>query len=245
MFINYIGDIQGLLTLFLSYVLTVTIVGYFRAYIAYIMGDETAERYGFLSLNPVDHFDSIGFLFLVLSRYIFGFIIGWGRHVPINRDNFYGRWAFLKYLVASMSDVAMHLLLATGAMATLALLFDPSTQATVYCLAMMLLFTGTTPASLQGFNVKALPSSLMLSAGYVLTVFFYLNIFFSIISLLSTFIMNVMAFLLQRFDIERYYIVVLILVMVCAAFLGGLLKPFFMQMSMRLGNQCVLFIRPQ
>ena len=176
MFIDHIGDIQGMLTLLLAYVLATTPAGWFRAYVAEKLGNDTPERMGFLSLNPVEHFDPIGFAFLMFSRYIFGFIIGWGRHVPINSENFYDPHARLKYIVAALSDVFMHLLLATVSMAALAFLFDPSMQMTVYCLAMILLFSGATPATLDGINMSTLPSSFTLSLGYVLSVFFYLNI---------------------------------------------------------------------
>jgi len=243
MLINHIGDIQGLLTLLLAYVLTTTPAGWFRAYVADKLGDSTPERMGFLSLNPVEHFDPVGFMFLVFSRYIFGFIIGWGRHVPISSESFYGPHARLKYLVAALSDVGMHLLLATASMAILAFLFDPSMQMTVYCLAMILLFSGATPATLDGINISTLPSSFALSLGYVLSVFFYLNIFFAVISVLSTIIMNVMAFLLSRFEMERYYIVVLLGVMLLAAVFGGILKPVFWQMTMLLGNKCATLVK--
>ena len=108
---------------------------------------------------------------------------------------------------------------------------------------MILLFSGATPYAIDGINLGSLPSSFMLSLGYVLSVFFYLNIFFAVISLVSTIIMNIMTFLLNRFDIERYYFVVLLSVMILAALLGGLLKPVFWQLTMMLGNKCAMLIK--
>ena len=244
MFIDHVGDIQGILTLLLAYVLAITPAGWFRAYIAEKLGDDTAERLGFLSLNPIDHFDPIGFTFLVFSRYISSrFIIGWGRHVPINGDNFIGPYARLKYMVAVCSDVFMHLLMATGAMAMLAFIFDQPMQMLVYHLALNLLFTGTTPAALNAINIHSLIPSFTLSIGYVLSVFFYLNIFFAIISLLSTIIMNVMAFLLTRFDVERYYLLVLLGVMVIIAMLGSIIGPLFESTAVCLGNKCATLFK--
>lgn len=49
-----------------------------HGYVALKLGDPTAQNFGRLTLNPVKHFDPIGFLCMVL----FGF--GWAKPVPIN-----------------------------------------------------------------------------------------------------------------------------------------------------------------
>lgn len=244
MFIDHIGDIQGVLTLLLAYVLAITPAGWFRAYTAEKLGDDTAAQQGFVSFNPIDHFDPIGFLFLVFSRYIsHSFIIGWGRHVPVNYDNFVGPYARVKYIITAFSDVCMHLLMATGAMATLAILFDTPVQVLVYNLAMNLLFTGATPAALQAYQIHTLVPAFYLSIGYVLSVFFYLNIFFAIISLLSTVIMNVMTFLVKHYDVERYYLFILIAVIFMIAMLGSFIGPLFESTTVCLGNKCALLFK--
>ena len=53
-----------------------------HGYVALKLGDPTAQNYGRLTLNPVRHFDPIGFLCMVL----FGF--GWAKPVPINARYF-------------------------------------------------------------------------------------------------------------------------------------------------------------
>ena len=78
------------ITLVLSYMILVTLVGYFRALIAKWMGDNTAEQQGFLSLNPAVHVDLFGLILLILLR------IGWGRQIPINPTNIHGRLRWLK-----------------------------------------------------------------------------------------------------------------------------------------------------
>lgn len=50
--------------------------------VAYWNGDNTAKFSGRLTLNPVKHFDPIGFLMLA----VIGF--GWAKPVPINPNNF-------------------------------------------------------------------------------------------------------------------------------------------------------------
>lgn len=209
-----------MLTLLLAYVLAITPAGWVRAYVAKRMGNDVPEQMGFLSFDPIDHFDPVGFLFLVFSRYFFGFIIGWGRHIPINADDFYGSHARLRYVITVLSDVIMHLVLATIAMATLAILFGPSMEVVE-------------------------PSSLLLSFGYVLSVFFYLNIFFAVISLVSTMIVNITTYFLARFDVDRSYVVILlaIIIVLLAVVLAGFLKPVFWQLTMLLGNKCATLIK--
>ncbi len=53
-----------------------------HGYVAKLLGDDTAERTGRLSLNPIHHLDPIGFLCMVLFRF------GWARPVPINANRF-------------------------------------------------------------------------------------------------------------------------------------------------------------
>lgn len=49
---------------------------------AYKLGDDTAERSGRLSINPLDHLDPIGTLMLIILHF------GWARPVPVNSRHF-------------------------------------------------------------------------------------------------------------------------------------------------------------
>ncbi len=53
-----------------------------HAYTAVKMGDMTPKMAGRMTLNPIKHFDALGFVFLI----ILGF--GWAKPVPINANNF-------------------------------------------------------------------------------------------------------------------------------------------------------------
>ncbi len=53
-----------------------------HGYIAYKCGDPTAKLMGRITMNPIKHFDLIGFL----SMFLVGF--GWANPVPINPRNF-------------------------------------------------------------------------------------------------------------------------------------------------------------
>ena len=53
-----------------------------HGYVAYKLGDPTAKNFGRLTLNPFKHFDTLGFLMMMLVGY------GWAKPVPINTRYF-------------------------------------------------------------------------------------------------------------------------------------------------------------
>lgn len=53
-----------------------------HGYVAYKLGDPTANSLGRLTLNPLKHLDPIGFLCMVVFR------IGWAKPVPVNARYF-------------------------------------------------------------------------------------------------------------------------------------------------------------
>jgi len=112
-----VESIVGLMTIILAYFFVVTVSGYFRAWVAVKMGDETPEYMGFLSLSPFRHADPIGFTLLIL----FGF--GWGRYIPIMPFNIVGRLRKIKLFIANFSDVFINLFIATVSLTGLVIYF--------------------------------------------------------------------------------------------------------------------------
>ena len=53
-----------------------------HGYIAYKLGDNTAEKNGRLTLNPIYHLDPIGSLMILFVGF------GWAKPVPVNPSNF-------------------------------------------------------------------------------------------------------------------------------------------------------------
>ena len=53
-----------------------------HGYVANKLGDPTAKNLGRITLNPMKHFDLLGFLSMVIFR------VGWAKPVPINARNF-------------------------------------------------------------------------------------------------------------------------------------------------------------
>lgn len=60
-----------------------------HAVMAKYQGDNTAERYGRITMNPLKHMDPLGSIILPAIGLISGgFLFGWAKPVPINPQNF-------------------------------------------------------------------------------------------------------------------------------------------------------------
>ncbi len=80
------GDLQSFLISFLLslpiVLLSLSVHETAHGYIAYKLGDPTANSLGRLTLNPAKHIDPIGFICMVLVGF------GWAKPVPINTRYF-------------------------------------------------------------------------------------------------------------------------------------------------------------
>lgn len=114
------------ITFLLAYFFVVTTTGAFRAWVAEKMGDDTAEQLGFLTLNPIIHASPIGLVLLILTSF------GWGKHVPINPFNFYGKNRYLRMAIAYYSNVFLHMVLAIIGLCILLWWFGPMVINFVY-----------------------------------------------------------------------------------------------------------------
>lgn len=101
--LHAIEYILNIATIFIGYSLVITLAGAFRAWVAHKMGDDTAQDWGFLTLNPFVHIDPVGLIVLVFSGY------GWGKHVPVNPFNIMGKWYRLRILIATFSDAFFYI----------------------------------------------------------------------------------------------------------------------------------------
>ncbi len=80
----------------IAVIIAITIHEFAHAAAAVSCGDDTPKKQGRISLNPLDHFDPVGFTMIVLTS-IFGFGIGWGKPVMIDPANFRNpRWDDIK-----------------------------------------------------------------------------------------------------------------------------------------------------
>jgi Zn-dependent protease len=74
-------NIQSLLLIAPPILLALTFHEYAHAYVAHRYGDDTAQKNGRLSLNPLRHLDPLGTIMIFLVQF------GWAKPVPVNPYN--------------------------------------------------------------------------------------------------------------------------------------------------------------
>jgi hypothetical protein len=112
--LDFIRGLQIIIIAFLSYIITVTFTGWFESFVAKQMGDDTPEDLGFLSLNPLDHFNVFGFAAVLWNLFYghllpFGIIPAWGRYIPLLPETMHGKnlklRAFIEFIGRSMGNL--------------------------------------------------------------------------------------------------------------------------------------------
>jgi Zn-dependent protease len=77
------------LTFLPVFFISITFHEFAHALSAKLLGDDTAEKQGRLTLNPFKHIDLIGSVIMPIASFATGFaLIGWAKPVPVNRRNF-------------------------------------------------------------------------------------------------------------------------------------------------------------
>jgi Zn-dependent protease len=76
-----------LILLLPGFVIGLTIHEFAHAWTGWKLGDDTAQRQGRLTLDPVVHIDPIGFLIIVIAVLFNAPLIGWAKPVPFNPHN--------------------------------------------------------------------------------------------------------------------------------------------------------------
>jgi Zn-dependent protease len=91
-------------------------------------GDDTADRLGRITLNPLRHLDPIGSVIvpLVLALTRTGFLFGWAKPVPVNPANYRDPvWGDIR---VSMAGIVSNIGLAILSMFALAIVFKTQTM---------------------------------------------------------------------------------------------------------------------
>lgn len=102
-------DPELFLATVIAFVLAITIHEFMHAWSAYQLGDSTAASLGRITLNPVAHFDPLGFIFMIFLALGLGFI-AWGRPVPVNPGRL--RYGKLGYALTALAGPASNLVIA-------------------------------------------------------------------------------------------------------------------------------------
>jgi hypothetical protein len=114
--LELVGALQILIIAFISYVISITFAGWFESLIAKCVGDDSPENAGFLTLNPLEHFNVFGFAAVLWGEFYrtllpFQLIPGWGRQIPLVPDVLYGRYLRLRVFVEYLARSCAHLIL--------------------------------------------------------------------------------------------------------------------------------------
>jgi Zn-dependent protease len=100
-----------------------------HAFVAKLQGDDTAQREGRLTLNPIPHMDPFGtILFPLIGTMLGGFIFGWAKPVPVDTRNLRNqKWGYV--WVAAAGPIS-NLLLCTLSVLIFSLI--PAQEGTVW-----------------------------------------------------------------------------------------------------------------
>jgi Zn-dependent protease len=161
------------ITIFFAYLFTITLVGWFRAWVSKTLGDSTAELQGYLSLNPLVHIDPVGLITLLF------FSVGWGQQIPINPYNLHAPRRTLKLIGAFFSGVCMHFALAIMCIVLLLVLYDSS----IIPLAHYIIKYRVMNHLIVAGAYPQVPS-LLISVAFMLIALVYLNLILGVLSLI-------------------------------------------------------------
>lgn len=117
-----------------------------HALVAKWLGDDTAEKDGRITLNPIKHLDLWGTLLMLFAGF------GWAKPVPINPNNFKKRK--LGMALSSLAGPASNLILAylTMILSKILLYTETSEELAIICVNAMLINIG-----LAVFNLLPIP----------------------------------------------------------------------------------------
>jgi len=146
--IGSVGFIQALI-IFLVVIFSVSVHEFTHAFIAYLKGDSTARDHGRLTINPLAHFETIGFVMMLVTNF------GWGKPVPIDPRNLKnpGKDSLLIACAGPLSN----LILALAAAGILDLLFNLNIGLATSLGGIILLYMVIINIGLGVFNLLPFP----------------------------------------------------------------------------------------
>ncbi len=103
LYLLYEGQYEIFVLLLIALIVSLTFHEFGHAWSAKLFGDDTAERAGRLTLNPVAHIDPMGLIMVMMVGF------GYAKPVPTNPSNFNSPWASP---VVAFAGPGMNLLLA-------------------------------------------------------------------------------------------------------------------------------------
>ncbi|MFA5998401.1 MAG: hypothetical protein WC747_00060 [Candidatus Babeliales bacterium] len=216
--LELIQGIQIIIIALLSYIPTVTLTGWFEAWAAKKCGDDVPEQFGFLTLDPMAHFNVVGFGFLLVGKLFgdylpfFKDIPGWGRYMPLNPSEG-GGW---KVVFQFTARAIAHFVLLLTAFFTFVLLSKGSNFA--------------------AFGYALQPGSSLLDSLLVVLIFFYeQNKIFCIIYFVIGIFRSILFFYFPNFHLfSTENMLWVIFILVASVILGSYIVGFILDSIMAL-----------
>lgn len=139
-----------------AFLVALTTHEFAHALVGYLQGDETARRFGRLTLNPLAHIDPIGTVLMPLLGSISGLpFIGWAKPVPFNPYNLKsGKWGAI---AVALAGPGMNLVVACLAMALFLVTVGPLGLTADNLLPIFLLRLVIVSLGLAVFNLLPVP----------------------------------------------------------------------------------------
>ena len=113
-------DIVNILQSYLCFVIAIAVHEAAHAWAAWKCGDDTSRLMGRITLNPIMHMELVGTVVLPLLGHFLsaigssaaGWVIGWGKPVPVNPANFPPGKRYLYGMYVALAGPASNILLA-------------------------------------------------------------------------------------------------------------------------------------
>lgn len=190
-----------------------------HGYVAYKLGDPTANSFGRLSLNPLKHIDPFGFICMLLFHF------GWAKPVPINS----------RYFKKPRRDMALTAAAGPASNVLLSIMFAGLLRIELIFVEKFFSADITNVwAMLQGLSVDVSPTFKLLAVlAYMLYMGVVLNISLAVFNLIPippfdgsrifyTFLPVNLYFKVMRY--ERYIMIAILLLLWFTPFLDGLIS---------------------
>ncbi|HWP92797.1 MAG TPA: site-2 protease family protein [Thermodesulfobacteriota bacterium] len=134
-----------------------TVHEFCHAWVADMLGDDTAKRQGRLTLNPIAHLDVFGTILMFLAGF------GWAKPVPVNPLNFENprKGMLLVAIAGPISNLAMAIvagmILKFGIIDVKGIVINPSVTGIMPTILVMVILTLQFGVALAVFNMLPLP----------------------------------------------------------------------------------------
>ena len=138
-----------------------------HAWMADRLGDPGPREAGRVSLNPLRHMDPLGFTIMVLTTFLLGFPIGWGKAVKTDPEKFVGNKRKSAALVAAAGPL-MNLALAALLSPFVRLVLGGAIPPSPVVIGLTLLFLLTIVINVSQFCFNLLPIQPMDGSGVLL-----------------------------------------------------------------------------